>query len=131
MGMNWEVTSALGVRRVWPFVSRDTIELSYSIHPDDLIGPGTKRLLRRAFHEDVPACSLYRSDKGGWATELASGTMLWHEALPSELAGIVRDDWFPHPPAVIPAESGLRLLQLVTAVTAVREFRARRTLHLR
>ncbi len=126
MGMNWEVTSALGVRRVWPFVSRETIELSYSIHPDDVIGPGTKRLLRRALHEDVPAWSLYRSDKGGWAAEIASGNMLWNEALPDELAGIVRNDWFPHPPATIPAESGLRLLQLITTVSALREIRAKR-----
>jgi hypothetical protein len=128
MAMNWEAACALGIRRVWPFASRESIELGYAIHPDDLIGPGTKRLLRRAFHNDVPASSLYRSDKGGWAAEIASGTMVWNESLPEELSGVIRDDWFPQPPAVIRGESGLRLLQLVTTVAGLRAIRAERVI---
>ncbi|HUR41127.1 MAG TPA: asparagine synthetase B family protein [Verrucomicrobiae bacterium] len=64
--MNWEACSHYGIRRVFPFLSRDVIELAMECHPSELIGPGTKRLLRGAVHEDVPHATLYRQDKGNF-----------------------------------------------------------------
>ena len=31
LGMHWEVTSALGIRRVFPFVSRALLELAFEL----------------------------------------------------------------------------------------------------
>lgn len=64
LGMHWEVTSALGIRRVFPFVSRELLELAFELHPSELVGPGTKRLLRSALAGDVPTENLRRPDKG-------------------------------------------------------------------
>src|SRR5205823_5088277 len=44
--MNWEMASACGVRRTHPFWTRELLELAFSCHPAELIGPGTKKLLR-------------------------------------------------------------------------------------
>ena len=64
LGMHWEVTSSLGVRRSFPFVTRELLELGFECHPSELVGPGTKRLLRAALAGDVPAINLERPDKG-------------------------------------------------------------------
>ncbi len=62
--MHWEMTSALGVRRCFPFVTREVLELAFECHPAELVGPGTKRLLRSALANDVPRFNLERPDKG-------------------------------------------------------------------
>jgi len=56
--MNWEVTSSLGIRRSVPFFTREVLELACRCHPQELIGPGTKRLLRAALADDVPSSLL-------------------------------------------------------------------------
>jgi hypothetical protein len=64
LAMHWEMASALGIRRCFPFVSRRTLELAYRTHPADVVGPGTKKLLRAALAGDVPDRHLHRPDKG-------------------------------------------------------------------
>jgi asparagine synthetase B (glutamine-hydrolysing) len=66
LGMNWEATSTLGVRRLMPFYSRTCIELVCESHPAELVGPGTKRRLRSALKGLVPERNLLRPDKGRW-----------------------------------------------------------------
>lgn len=125
VAMHWEVTSWHGLRRVTPFMTRCTIEIGYSVHPDDLVGPGTKRLLRRALHGDVPAANLYRGDKGGWETppDNPSGDP-WRVRIPSVLEPIVRDEWVPHPPARLAWQEAARLWQLLNFASAVRDTRS-------
>lgn len=62
--MNWEVTSAVGVRRALPFVNRAMLELALECHPWELVGPSTKKLLRAALDGHVPPMNLYRTDRG-------------------------------------------------------------------
>lgn len=66
VSMNWEATSICGVRRSVPFFTREALELAFACHPTELIGPGTKRLLRTALRSDVPTRNLERQDKGAW-----------------------------------------------------------------
>ena len=49
---------------MFPFVTRELLELAFELHPSELVGPGTKRLLRYALAGDVPAKNLQRPDKG-------------------------------------------------------------------
>jgi asparagine synthetase B (glutamine-hydrolysing) len=99
VAMNWEVTSALGIRRSLPFYTREIQELAFECHPRELIGPSTKKLLRAALHDDVPHLNLFRPDKGngGWG---ASGMWPFPRELPEEIRTIVDDEWFERPPSV-------------------------------
>lgn len=63
--MQWEVCSALGVRRSSPFSTREVLELALECHPLELLGPLDKRLLRGALAGIVPDDVLQRADKGG------------------------------------------------------------------
>jgi len=101
--MNWEVASRFGIRRSFPFFQREVFELVFSLHPQELVGGGMKKLLRRAFHGDVPATHLYRSDKGGWARPLVSRVLHRSFApplstLPEAWQGLLPSQWFPRPP---------------------------------
>lgn len=58
--MNWEACAAMGIRRVFPLVSRDLLELTFASHPAEFIGPGFKTRQRRAFRGLVPAPILDR-----------------------------------------------------------------------
>ncbi len=108
--MNWEATSPLGVRRSLPFFNREILELAFACHPQEQIGPGTKKLLRAALHDDVPAENLRREDKG---TSPSKAVQLpWTEALDEQLARIVRPDWFPRPPALLEQSDAWRLALL-------------------
>ena len=62
--MHWEYCSALNIRRVFPFFTREMLELTYSCHPAELIGPGVKKLLKQGLKGAVPAHVLARTDKG-------------------------------------------------------------------
>lgn len=125
---NWEATSLLGVRRSYPFVNREALELAFSCHPDELIGPRdyTKKLLRRALADDVPREYLFRQDKGHWENLDEPVTVPWVDRLPDSLATVVRDDWVPWPPPKVPRWDCLALLQLVRFDAALRRFRAER-----
>src|SRR5437879_8887991 len=70
VAMNWEAASALGVRRSFPFFNREVLDLAFECHPAELVGPGTKKLLRAAVRDDVPARNLGRLDKGQWGRYL-------------------------------------------------------------
>ncbi len=95
LGMHWEVTSALGVRRVFPFVSRELLELAFELHPGELVGPGTKLLLRRALVGDVPAANLQRPDKGHPGNPPPRLSQPWRGALPEALTSVLAADWPP------------------------------------
>ena len=96
LAMNWEAASSLGVRRVFPFFTREVLELAFSCHPRELIGPGTKRLLRAALRDDVPPGNLNRPDRG-WTGAPAFPERRWDEDLPHAAATFVRPEWWPRP----------------------------------
>lgn len=95
--MNWEGTSALNLRRSFPFLQREVIELAYACHPAELIRPGHKLLLRRALELDVPAHNLNRVDKGAWGRFHVSSRYSPPHELPYALESLVRKSWFPRP----------------------------------
>jgi hypothetical protein len=67
--MQWEICSWLDVRRFSPFSIRTILELALRCHPIELIGPGTKRLLRGSLKGLVPAKYLERTDKGAFGPQ--------------------------------------------------------------
>ncbi|HVF12298.1 MAG TPA: asparagine synthase-related protein [Actinomycetota bacterium] len=66
LAMNWETTSALGIRRSTPFVSRAMIQLGYAAHPEEQFMLGTKSVIKAGLKDDVPPIYLWRNDKGTW-----------------------------------------------------------------
>ena len=91
LGMHWEVTSGLGVRRVFPFVTRELLELAMELHPSELVGPGTKRLLRKALADDVPAVNLRTPGQGTSRKDGERPARAWSGEMPDELAQILRE----------------------------------------
>jgi asparagine synthetase B (glutamine-hydrolysing) len=97
--MNWEVCSHLDIRRCIPFLTRGTIELASRCHPAEMVGPGTKRLLRGALVRDVPHDHLFRSDKGNFGYDLEAvgrdpGALdLGNDRIWSPLESIVAPAW--------------------------------------
>jgi hypothetical protein len=100
--MNWEALSLLRIHRALPFFNREVIELAFRCHPEELVVPGTKKLLRRALHNDVPGRNLYRASKGAWGSHLKPAQCSWRKELPDLLAGVVRQDWISRSPDVLP-----------------------------
>lgn len=115
VAMNWEAASALGVRRSIPFFNREVLELAFSCHPGELIGPGTKKLLRTALTRDVPEENLQRPDKAE-GPHPPDAQWRWAAPLPESLRAVVREDWCPRPPAEVDQWDALRLTQLVEFV---------------
>ena len=95
LGMHWEVTSALGIRRCLPFVTREVLELAFECHPSELVGPGSKRLLRDALREDVPALNLERPDKGTSPQAPDRVSRRWRGEIPGALEPILEPGWPP------------------------------------
>ncbi|MEK6328660.1 MAG: asparagine synthase-related protein [Actinomycetota bacterium] len=95
LGMHWEVTSSLGVRRSFPFVTRELLELGFECHPSELVGPGTKRLLRAALAADVPAVNLERPDKGRPRSPRGSEFRAWSGEIPGVLDAVLAPGWPP------------------------------------
>jgi asparagine synthetase B (glutamine-hydrolysing) len=116
--MNWEATSVLGVRRAFPFFNREVFELAFECHPDELVGPGSKKLLRAALRDDVPTRNLQRRDKGAWGAGYR-GKVDWHDPLPEALSGVLREDWYPRPPVRVEGYEARGLRQLAQFVDAV------------
>lgn len=58
--MNWEACARMGIRRVFPLVSRELIELTFASHPAEFMGPGFKARQRRVFRDLVPPTILDR-----------------------------------------------------------------------
>jgi hypothetical protein len=126
--MNWEATSLLGIRRSYPFVNRAALELAFSCHPQELLGPGhqTKKLLRSALDRDVPHRNLYRADKG---TRDADAVVMqpWNHALPEALGAVVRADWVPNPPERLTPTDCMGLTQLLRSLSALKALRSQRS----
>ncbi|MDN5939313.1 MAG: asparagine synthase-related protein, partial [Salinisphaera sp.] len=103
--MNWEACSALGIRRAWPFFHREILDLAFTCHPCELIGPGDKRLLRRALVNDVPAHNLQRTDAGHWGAAIRGAPPARHGPLPDALHAVVDPAWLqPHGQAPKPMD---------------------------
>jgi hypothetical protein len=125
--MNWEATSLVGVRRTYPFVNRAALELAYSCHPQELLGPGhqTKRLLRSALDRDVPHRNLSRADKGTWDADKVD-TLPWDHSLPEGLEAVVRADWVAKAPAQVSPMDCMGLTQLLRSWSALDALRSQR-----
>ncbi len=108
--MNWEATSALGIRRAFPFFHREIFEWVFRLHPIELYGGGVKKVLRLALHHLVPHRNLYRPDKGWWGRNLDRS--FWETknyTLPFQLdsqlfSGLLEEVWlhYPLPPLKYP-----------------------------
>lgn len=96
--MHWEAGSTLDTRRPFPFHSREMIELAAELHPLELFGPGTKKILRGALSDAVPKRNLQRADKGYWAG-WRNDPVPWSQPLPEALASVVDARFFECPPA--------------------------------
>jgi asparagine synthetase B (glutamine-hydrolysing) len=128
VAMNWEAASALGVRRSFPFFNREALELAFECHPSELVGPGTKKLLRAALRADVPEENLFRPDKGHWGAYLRSAQFAWTTPLSANLAAIVRPDWHPQAPPTLDYGDAVGLQQLTMFAHALAARRRQRTL---
>ena len=117
---NWEVCSALGLRRYFPFFNRDVLELAYRCDPTELTGQHPKRLVRAAVRGIAPDY-LFDVQKLRWHDPPVR--LPWTDRLPEELAGIVREDWLEHPPSSLDAQDALRLRALLNIILAVRTCR--------
>ena len=129
--MNWEACSALGVRRSFPFASREALELAFECHPAELYGPqpGAKRLLRAALHDDVPARNLYRAVKNTRDESLEDLLYAVQEPLPKgilsdELAAVLAPEFFSNPPQTL---SGWPLHYATLLTRFVNSLHAQRT----
>lgn len=91
VAMNWEVCSALKVRRAFPFLSPEVLTVISACHPAELLGPGDKRLERQAFSEVVPQRQLQRPDKGGWGVDEDSVPAV-PTTVPASMASVFRSD---------------------------------------
>lgn len=109
---SWEGATALGVRRCFPFFSRELMDLAYAMHPMELIGPGYKKPLRAAFDDVVPHRNLYRPDRGHYSYHLRHETTAPPTSLSPLLARTVRPDWLPAPPSQVDHFHACALAQL-------------------
>jgi asparagine synthetase B (glutamine-hydrolysing) len=121
VAINWEATTAVGVRRSFPFWSREMLEFAFRCHPHELLGPGPKRLLRSALRDDVPARNLNRPDKAAWGRRNFEPVPQIDPELPPGAERLVRPDWKPPPPEDTTAEG---VGELRTALRVVRYLNA-------
>jgi hypothetical protein len=124
LGMHWEVTSSLGVRRSLPFVTRELLELAFECHPSELVGPGTKRLLRAALTRDVPRVNLERPDKGRPGPTGGYRPRRWSGEIPAALESVLAPGWPPK--HEIEYWDVFRTRQLVASLKGVEGIRAAR-----
>lgn len=90
VAMNWEVCSFLGVRRSFPFISAEVLEVVAACHPVELLGPGEKRLERQAFAGLVPDRYLLRPKGGRWVGD-DDDVLIDPPAVPASLSTSVRE----------------------------------------
>jgi asparagine synthetase B (glutamine-hydrolysing) len=128
VAMNWEAGSALGVRRSFPFFNREVLELAFECHPGELVGGGTKKLLRAALRTDVPEENLFRPDKGHWGDYLGSAQFESTTPLPASLAAVIRPHWHAETPSTLDYGDAVGLEQLKLFVHALTARRGQRGL---
>jgi asparagine synthase (glutamine-hydrolysing) len=125
LGMHWEVTSALGIRRSFPFVTRELLELAFDCHPSELVGPGSKKLLRAGLAGDVPPVNLERPDKGRpGPTRAQYSPRRWSGEIPETLEAVFAPGWPPE--QEIEYWDVFRTRQLVVLAKGVERLRAAR-----
>ena len=124
VAMNWAAPTALGVRRSLPFFTREVQELGFECHPEELIGPGTKKLLRTALRGDVPEQNLQRPDKGFWRLSPNKQLQEWDTSLPEALAEVVRAEDYARQPGPLPLETVRAFIRLECLYTALATRRA-------
>jgi hypothetical protein len=126
--MNWEVTSLVGVRRSIPFVTRAILELAFSCHPTEFIGPRqvTKKILRRALVNDVPARNLQRPEKGTWEEDKSDLTFPWDRPLIDEMGSLIGPEWMATPPRRVTPLECIQLKQVLRSCTTLVQLRAER-----
>jgi len=124
--MNWEACSALGVRRSFPFFTREVFELVFTCHPMELYGPGVKKLLRAALKEDVPARNLWRPDKGAREPMALSRQRPLPGPLPEELEQVLSPRWLSNPPRMLGSWQYGCLLHLIRFIENLRARRKER-----
>jgi len=129
VAMNWEAAGALGVRRSFPFFTREVLELAFECHPTELVGPGTKKLLRTALRDDVPHKNLTRPDKGSGGPSLDHARHAWETPLPEALATVLRREWWPNPPTQLDFGEAFHLSQLLIFAESLGLRRRARDLH--
>jgi asparagine synthetase B (glutamine-hydrolysing) len=98
IAMNWEALSGQGIRRTFPFVQREVLELAYSCHPADIVGPPTKLFLKQAIAGLVPDRNLHRPDKATW-TPIPEGRMAAPE-VPGSARELLRAEFHELPDQV-------------------------------
>lgn len=123
--MNWEACSVLGVRRSFPFFAREILELGHQCHPAELIGPGTKKLLREAFRGDVPHRMLFRRDKGGRTDDFRGDGGHWNGVAPALLTPLFEPGYEPRS-STVTAPDAFRLAVLTHFAGNVASYRGRR-----
>jgi len=96
--MHWEASSSLRVRRSFPFHEREMLELAGRSDVREQLGPGFKRVLRRALQNDVPAANLDRPDKGRWGGGSSALVEPWTPWRPGLLDSILVPEWHDGPP---------------------------------
>jgi len=124
VAMNWEACSALGVRRSIPFFTREVLELAFECHPSEGLGPGTKRLLKAAVGDDVPARNLNRPKQGFSGGPNAIDEQIeWSKSLPPGLEAILSPEWLENAPKVLPYSVARELTQLSMCAEGLAERR--------
>jgi asparagine synthetase B (glutamine-hydrolysing) len=120
VAMNWEGTTPLGVRRSTPFFSKEVLELAFSCHPRELLGPGTKRLLREALRGDVPERNLSRADKGVGGPRLHGATVELDPDIVASVETLIRPEWRSSPPRRVPYATAEVLTRAAQVVRCLR-----------
>ena len=110
IAMNWEVLTALHVRRVFPFHTRRVLDLAGRTDVRDLMGPGGKTLFKRALAEDANPTNLYRRDKGQWGQAAAASWTLPEGEMCSDLMRVL-ETW--PPPSPVTAEHAVTASTLI------------------
>lgn len=96
-----------------PFFNREVLELAYRCHPQELLGPGKKRLLVDALRDDVPPRNLLRADRGLWTGHQRGARWPLDAPLPPAAEGLVRPEWLSQPPPDVPFMDGTRLTSAI------------------
>lgn len=115
LAMSWEATSPLGMHRCVPFQTREVLELAFRSPARERLGPGTKKLLRRALAEDVPPRHLHRADKGGFGRVVGDEAVVVSTAVPHTAAGLLADEYVGRPFPALPAGDALDVLHVLPA----------------
>jgi len=96
-----------------PFFNREVLELAFRCHPSELLGPGTKLILREALRDDVPPRYLLRDDKAVWRPHFVTARWSVNGTLPAAAAPMVR-------PAGLRERSGMPFVEGMQLAYATR-----------